>query len=81
MGKVLCNGVCVDPNNDPNNCGKCANVCGKSLVCKVGICSCIAIAETNCNGQCTNTQLDPKNCGMCGNACGMNQTCVLGKCQ
>jgi hypothetical protein len=30
-GQIVCNGVCVDPSSDPNNCNGCGNVCASGL--------------------------------------------------
>jgi hypothetical protein len=37
FGLLLCNGTCVDPNSDPDNCGACGNVCSEG-VCTNGSC-------------------------------------------
>ena len=37
-GRLFCNGQCIDPLTDPNNCGSCNNVCAPGLVCSVGDC-------------------------------------------
>jgi len=35
---LVCNGVCVDPKTDPNNCGSCDNPCLGGDTCQNGIC-------------------------------------------
>jgi hypothetical protein len=53
----LCNdGDCVDPANDPNNCGGCGNICAPGQAC--------------CGGICTDLLTDEENCGSCGTSCG-----------
>ncbi len=37
FGLLECNGTCVDPNVDPDNCGQCGNVCA-SRQCVSGVC-------------------------------------------
>ncbi|MGC4092625.1 MAG: hypothetical protein QM756_33040 [Polyangiaceae bacterium] len=37
-GRLLCDSDCVDPQTDPNNCGKCGNVCEPGLVCSQADC-------------------------------------------
>jgi hypothetical protein len=49
-----CNHVCVDTDVDGQNCGMCANDCGK---------------ESCCGGKCSDVTMDVGNCGLCGNAC------------
>lgn len=37
-GELLCTGVCIDPNSDPDNCGSCGGTCGDGQVCVGGLC-------------------------------------------
>jgi hypothetical protein len=37
-GRVACDGDCVDPKTDPNNCGMCGNKCEPGLVCSNADC-------------------------------------------
>lgn len=41
-GEILCNGVCVQPFYDRNNCGFCGVVCAATGYCIEGLCSGIA---------------------------------------
>ena len=84
-----CNGVCVDTNTDPNNCGQCGNACmaGPAPDCVMGKCGCAAIGgaacgdtDTCCANGCKNLKTDQYNCGTCGNRCTGNQTCNNGVC-
>jgi hypothetical protein len=34
---LVCNELCVDPQNDPLNCGQCGRVCA-TFACRAGIC-------------------------------------------
>lgn len=36
---LVCNGICVDPKTDPNNCGSCGNVCLGADTCQNGVCT------------------------------------------
>lgn len=82
VGETLCNEVCVNTQNDRNNCGDCGVVCSSNEVCENGTCVSVGCPEgqTECNGVCTNTNYDPNNCGFCGNACGEGETCIDGRC-
>jgi len=69
--------TCVNPLNDPLNCGGCGNQCA-SGVCIAGLCTntnkfpCAATPTTpvSCNGVCVSTLNDVNNCGRCGRVCG-----------
>ncbi|MFZ5893247.1 MAG: hypothetical protein ACOY0T_19460 [Myxococcota bacterium] len=37
-GRLFCDGDCIDPQTDPNNCGKCGNQCAPGLVCSSSDC-------------------------------------------
>jgi hypothetical protein len=60
-----CTGGYTNLSTDPNNCGRCGNVCPAGLSC--------------CGGFCVNTQSDNSNCGQCGNPC-VGGTCSAGAC-
>ncbi|HLK11928.1 MAG TPA: hypothetical protein VKW76_11145 [Candidatus Binatia bacterium] len=78
-GRVSCNGICVDPRSDPNNCGACATVCpgapGASPRCIAGACSVacrpgFGDCDGNpANGCETNLNQDVAHCGTCDSAC------------
>lgn len=44
-GQVTCAGICVDLNQDENNCGRCGKVCGSSRVCDGGDCVALGVRE------------------------------------
>ena len=46
-----CAGSCIDPSNDPDNCGGCGNVCPTGQVCMEGQCVC-ASGGVFCNETC-----------------------------
>jgi sulfatase modifying factor 1 len=80
-GEVACNGACVNPQNDPDNCGGCGMGCGLSMQCAAGVCECALMDDTRCNGSCVDEANDPSNCGGCGLQCQAAETCVGGRCQ
>jgi hypothetical protein len=77
--EILCNGVCVDTDSDPNNCGACGSIC-TNLDCLGGReCGC-SQDFTACASGCVNLASDTANCGACGTACGQYQDCQGGNC-
>jgi hypothetical protein len=38
LSLLECNGACVDPLNDADNCGACGNVCANGALCGGGTC-------------------------------------------
>ncbi len=80
-GATLCDGVCVDTDVDPGNCGSCGSICADDLVCQDGGCnlSCVG-GTTDCDGSCLNLTNDVDNCGACGNACGDGLVCIESAC-
>jgi hypothetical protein len=92
-GLTDCNGICVDPDISPTNCGSCGNVCiqGREACCN-GVCRLLTTTENCgfcgnacqedqdcCNRVCTwlNTI---KNCGACGRKCDPGEQCRMGQC-
>jgi hypothetical protein len=73
VDKSLCNDMCVDTGTDPNNCGRCGNVCSAGQSCVSGRCegggSTCPDGLTSCNGVCVDTNNDLRNCGACGRVC------------
>jgi hypothetical protein len=83
-GALNCSGTCVSSlQTDPNNCGRCGNVCALPRVapnlCVAGACAvggCTTTEFGNCDGVATNgcessLVSNPSHCGACGNACPM----------
>jgi len=86
-GKSLCDGTCIDPQNDPDNCGKCGSACPLAQVCSSGKCAqecpsgnSVCTPDGGTRGYCIDTKSDNGNCGKCGAACASGQTCVNGSC-
>ena len=82
-GLSSCNGVCVNRQTDPLNCGTCGNVCAPGQICFGGQCAtdhrCDA-GLTNCNNVCVDLLIDPANCGVCGRVCATGEICFGGQC-
>jgi hypothetical protein len=89
-GTTDCSGICLDLQNDVNNCGSCGHVCPPGQTGFVPGCAagnCFFMRERACdpglafcNDVCVDTQTDPANCGLCGNACGAGEVCFAGVC-
>jgi hypothetical protein len=67
-GKQVCDGACINVQNDPANCGGCGIWCNWDQVCANAQCTC-QNGMTECFGTCTYLTADPANCGACGNVC------------
>ena len=79
-GTLCCDGQCVNPANDPKNCGACGSACAApangspacvaghcvSLGCGQGLEECDHNPATYCE---TSIASDPSHCGKCGNVC------------
>ena len=87
-GDIVCSSKCINPKNDPSNCGVCGATCGTNLVCNAGQCS-LGCGDgglsdggqlTACSGGCFDLATDSNNCGTCGHACGSGQVCSGGAC-
>ncbi len=74
---TCCGGRCIDPAQDPQNCGGCGITAPSGL--------CFATVEiiqtTDCiDAACADFSSDPRHCGNCDVACPANQTCSGGTC-
>lgn len=82
-GQTDCHGICVDLDNDPNNCGSCDTRCMEGEICREGNClpnnNCTPPLE-NCGGICVDTRYNPNHCGGCNHKCGSGQACMNGIC-
>jgi hypothetical protein len=73
---AVCEGECIDIQNDPDNCGGCGNVCPSSTpYCHAGVCAEERCAPglTWCDPGCVDLNWDPYNCGACYNQCAPNE--------
>ena len=62
---IVCDGLCVDPTTDRNNCGGCGSVC--PFGCDLGKCECAPYAA--CGDVCVDLKTDRFNCGACDHSC------------
>ena len=80
---MVCNGQCVDPTTDFENCGACGNACTAGTLCSAG--SCVvgcpsgedACPATGTATYCANLTNDVNNCGACGTTCAAGQSCTV----
>gem|GEM_PF-1593631 len=76
-----CDGVCVDLQTDPRNCGECDVACPEGDVCTSGACALFCGGgATKCGNQCVDLRDDPSHCGACEASCGPNAACVNAQC-
>jgi hypothetical protein len=83
-------GTCIDIETDPNNCGRCGEVCEAGKVCRkdfaTGRCCALEFGACKresdccrnnmcCEGTCVYDQDASANCGVCGRACKQGEAC------
>jgi hypothetical protein len=80
-GRTVCDGGCVDEEEDPENCGGCGTACGTGR-CTGGSCCTASPADCTydveggcCISPCTETCCEPN-----GSQCNMNSDCCNGSC-
>jgi murein DD-endopeptidase MepM/ murein hydrolase activator NlpD len=88
-GLTECNGICIDTQTDPKNCGSCGFNClnvspnmacvGSACICREGFAFCGDPGTGG--GVCTDRSSDPNHCGRCGRQCRRGQECVDGVCR
>jgi hypothetical protein len=82
---LACGASCVDPRNDPQNCGACGKACAAGLACAAGECAAACPSpQVKCDGggqpRCVSIDTDRSNCGACGKACAPGEVCSNGAC-
>lgn len=76
-----CDGVCIDVENDNENCGACGEECGEDEECIEGSCELdCSSREDECDGACVDLDTDNENCGECDNECATGEQCDDGEC-
>ncbi|MFC1654935.1 hypothetical protein ACFL2F_03925, partial [Myxococcota bacterium] len=88
--EIDCGGECVNPTDDPENCGGCGLVCTLPNATAACVDSTCVVANcdanfANCDDDDTNgceadLTGDPNNCGACGTVCTAVEACVLSVC-
>ena len=78
-GEIDCSGVCVNPQEDRNNCGNCGITCSELEECVEGTCRCRMGLE-RCGEVCVDLQADNEHCGRCDNPCPEFSECINGDC-
>src|SRR5262249_32712166 len=82
-----CANDCIDPLQEPTDCGGCGITCQDGESCAGGQCSCAGGSScksglTCCaaNGGCVDTAMNKHNCGGCGTQCRPGETCSGSAC-
>lgn len=76
-----CDGVCVDPRTDSQNCGECGIECAPHEYCYQT--TCVPICQEPfeyCAETCLDTAYDEDHCGECDSPCEHEQICTGGNC-
>jgi len=85
-GRTDCEGICVDMQVDPSNCGACGVRCDPGESCVSGACRCggsgadCGADETCCGIACVRLVTDDQHCGACDRACSDGEACCGGVC-
>ena len=80
VGYQDCDGICVDPSNDPRHCGGCGTACPDGVLCSSGNCVLhCEVQEHQCGAWCVDLLRHPNNCGGCSQRC-TSGICDSGKC-
>ncbi|MBN4050439.1 hypothetical protein JYT28_01690, partial [Desulfobulbus sp. AH-315-M07] len=80
-GTTTCSDICVNLNNDPENCGGCGNACEPGDPCIDGVCPLQCVGGTiRCDDVCVDLGFDPQHCGACGAACADDEVCSISQC-
>jgi hypothetical protein len=79
-GLDMCQGICVNLQTDPANCGICQQSCTTAQTCVDGKCQNTCVTTQLCGLLCTSFEWDPRHCGACNNRCNPGQACIQGGC-
>jgi hypothetical protein len=66
---ILCNGMCVDPSVDPNNCRECGRVCPAGQTCEDRICCTPLGGACSTQNDCCGAISFPCIDGVCSHQC------------
>lgn len=78
---LLCDGSCVNPNTNRQNCGRCGARCADDEDCVDGACTLNCESGlTDCAGACRDLASDEVNCGECGQSCAPDEVCQNASC-
>jgi len=68
---LVCDGYCVNPDEDEANCGECYRYCPENATCTAGECQCPDSAPDYCAdfASCNDFATSEESCGSCGNFC------------
>jgi len=68
---LVCDGYCVNSDEDEANCGSCFRYCPENATCTEGECECPESAPDLCEGfaTCTDFATNEETCGSCENFC------------
>lgn len=77
---TMCDGTCLNLDEDSHNCGSCGHQCAEDRNCING--ACIICAKDVCGEgtACVDFLSDDDNCGGCDIACASGESCVDGYC-
>ncbi len=81
--QIECGGLCVDPVNNNQHCGRCDNACDTGQICGDGTCA-VACPEDKqeCDGICFDLESTDQHCGDCRTRCDpTDQQCRAGRCE
>jgi len=89
-GLLDCDGVCIQPDADPDHCGAFADCqgdaageqCAPDELCSAGSCvDACGGGLSQCVGGCVDLATDSNNCGSCRQRCAPQESCINGSCE
>lgn len=75
-----CEGACIDPREDPENCGACGVTCSARQECAAGACVEPCSRGDRCGVECVDVMVSRQHCGACNDPCVRGQECRDGAC-